>query len=284
MVSASISSRSSGLPPCAPQRREVVERAVGLGVLANAELPQRVACKRRRLQRAQLPVGQPVVHARQAVRVVELGGDHRRHAERHQVTAVFGGQRAQHPHQRQVGRRPRLVEPFLADRPAAVMGQPRQVGVQDEGEQPGDGLGPAGAGPHGRTAIATRSGCRRCSRSAASIEVEVVGGHRRDVGEQIVGPRRVGQRARDLGVDDRAAVSGVELGAAARRGRPRASTRSEKPATVSSSVSSAALSSRVWNGLIGVSRPGEKVIRLGVDISSTPAGRSTRRHSATNCP
>ena len=28
----------------------------------------------------------------------------------------------------------------------------------------------------------------------------------------------------------------------------------------------------MWNGLIGVSRPGEKVIRFGVDISSTPAG------------
>jgi hypothetical protein len=29
--------------------------------------------------------------------------------------------------------------------------------------------------------------------------------------------------------------------------------------------------------------PGVKVIRLGVDISSSPDGRSTRRHSATNC-
>jgi hypothetical protein len=38
---------------------------------------------------------------------------------------------------------------------------------------------------------------------------------------------------------------------------------SAKPAVSSSSVSSRALSSRVWNGLIGVSRPGAKVIRLG---------------------
>ena len=60
---------------------------------------------------------------------------------------VFGGQRAQHPHQRQVGRRPRLVEPFLADRPAAVMGQPRQVGVQDQGEEPGNRCG-ARSRPH----------------------------------------------------------------------------------------------------------------------------------------
>ena len=28
----------------------------------------------------------------------------------------------------------------------------------------------------------------------------------------------------------------------------------------------------MWNGLIGVSRPGEKVIRFGVDISRTPDG------------
>ena len=45
-----------------------------------------------------------------------------------------------------------------------------------------------------------------------------------------------------------------------------------KPASTSSSVSSSALSSRVWNGLIGVSRPGEKVIRLGVDTISKPDG------------
>ena len=56
-----------------------------------------------------------------------------------------------------------------------------------------------------------------------------------------------------------------------------------KPPSTSSSVSSGALSSRVWNGLTGVSRPGENVILFGVDISSTPPGRSTRAHSATNC-
>ena len=56
-----------------------------------------------------------------------------------------------------------------------------------------------------------------------------------------------------------------------------------KPPPTSSSVSSGALSSRVWNGLTGVSRPGENVILFGVDISSTPPGRSTRAHSATNC-
>ena len=90
---------------------------------------------------------------------------------------VLGGQRAQHPHQRQVGRRPRLVEPLLADRPAAVVGQPRQVGVQDQGEQPGYRLVRRIA--HGRTAIATRSRLSSMSRSSRVDQVEVVGGHRR---------------------------------------------------------------------------------------------------------
>ena len=40
----------------------------------------------------------------------------------------------------------------------------------------------------------------------------------------------------------------------------------------------------MWNGLIGVSRPGEKVMRLGVETISNPAGRSTRAHSRMNWP
>ena len=60
---------------------------------------------------------------------------------------------------------------------------------------------------------------------------------------------------------------GVELGEARAVEDALASAPASKPAVSSNSVSSAALSSRVWNGLIGVSRPGEKVIRLGVDIS-----------------
>ena len=91
-----------------------------------------------------------------------------------------------------------------------------------------------------------------------------------DVGQQVVGPRRIGQRAGDLGVDDRTAVACVELGEPLAMKNPVASPSIEKPPSCSSSVSSAALSSRVWNGLIGVSRPGEKVIRFGVDINSTP--------------
>ena len=55
------------------------------------------------------------------------------------------------------------------------------------------------------------------------------------------------------------------------------------PPSMSSSRNSAALSSRVWNGLTGVSLPGVKVIRFGVEISSDPPGRSTRKHSVMNC-
>ena len=153
--------RTAAVPP---QRRELVECAARLGVLANPERAQRFRLTQRGgLQGAQLPVGQPVVHARQAVRVVELRGDHRRHAQRDDVPAVFVGQRAQHPHQRQIGRRPRLVEPFLADRPAAVMGQPRQMGVQDEREQPGDGP---------RTGLASRPH-RDCDQVETVVDVAV---------------------------------------------------------------------------------------------------------------
>ena len=57
-------------------------------------------------------------------------------------------------------------------------------------------------------------------------EVEVVGGHRGDIGEQVVGPRRIGQRAGDLGVDDRAAVPGVQLDQPAAMENPVARIRS----------------------------------------------------------
>lgn len=38
----------------------------------------------------------------------------------------------------------------------------------------------------------------------------------------------------------------------------------------------------MWNGLTGTSLPGVKVIRFGVEISSSPPGRSTRKHSVMN--
>ena len=133
----------------------------------------------------------------------------------------------------------------------------------------------------GLTARATRS---RLASMSARPKCEVVDGdapRRRRRGRR---PRFAGERAVDLGVDERPAVLGVE------RAQPRAvvhaghQRRPSKPASTSSSVSSAAFSSRVWNGLSGVSRPGEKVIRFGVLTSSSPPGRRTRAHSAGTVP
>ena len=184
-----------------PQRGELVELPVGLGYLTNTELPQRFL-KCGRLACAQPPVGQPVMHARQAVGVVQLRGDHRCHAECHQMMTVFVGKCAQHPHQRQVGRRPRLVEPFLADRPATVMGQPRQVGVQNQGEESRDRLTSRPHRDRDQVQAVVDIAVARVG------QVEIVGAHRRDVAQQVFGPRRVGKRAGDLRVDDRTAVLG----------------------------------------------------------------------------
>lgn len=64
-----------------PQRGELVELTIGFGDLANAELPQWFR-QGGGLLGAQPPVRQPVMHARQAVRIVELCGDHGSHPER----------------------------------------------------------------------------------------------------------------------------------------------------------------------------------------------------------
>lgn len=102
------------------------------------------------------------MHTVEAVWVVELGVDHRRHPEGDQPVPVLVGQRGQHLQQWQVGRRPRLIEPFLADRPAPVVGQPGQVSVQNKREQAGHR---ACGRVQGRTAIAIRSRLSSMSRS-----------------------------------------------------------------------------------------------------------------------
>ena len=97
---------------------------------------------------AQQPAPEPGVHAPEAVRVVELGGEHRRDAEGEDVAAAIGGEAAHDVEHGEVGVRPRLVEPLLPDRPPPVVGEPGEVGVQDEAERP-DG-GACGVG-HRRT-------------------------------------------------------------------------------------------------------------------------------------
>ncbi len=114
---------------------------------------------------AQLPVGEPGGEAGEAVRVVELVGEDRREAEGDDVAVALGGQPLEDPHQRQVAAGPRLVEPLLTDRPAPVVRQPGQVGVEDEAERP-DGLlrtaEPRRAAP-GRGCRPPRGGPRRRS-------------------------------------------------------------------------------------------------------------------------
>src|SRR5207245_405833 len=94
---------------------------------------------------------EPFVERAQAVRVVELRREHRCHAEREHVTPSLGREAAQQIDDRQVGVRPRLIKPFLADGPGTVMWQPRQMAVQDKTKRA------LALGAHGRTATATRS-------------------------------------------------------------------------------------------------------------------------------
>ncbi|SKX77763.1 Uncharacterised protein [Mycobacteroides abscessus subsp. abscessus] len=96
----------------------------------------RIVCGR---HRPQLPVGEPLVHRAKAVRVVELGGQHGCDAQRELIGESVGGQTSEHGEDRKIRRRPRLVEPLLTDRPATVVGQPRQVRVQHQGELAGHG-------------------------------------------------------------------------------------------------------------------------------------------------
>src|ERR1700749_1560846 len=193
---------------------------------------------------------------------------------------VLTCQLAQHPQQRQVGRRPGLVQPLLTYRPAAVVGQPGQMGVQYQGEQTGHLA--AGRLTHGRTAIATKSRLSSMSRSSASTttksaEVTAATSASSSAGHGASATARA-IWASMIEPPWRASIS-------ARPGpweEPLIDT-DVKPASTKSRVSSSAFSSRVWNGLIGVSRPGENVIRLGVETISSPDGRSTLAHSRTNC-
>lgn len=75
------------LPPhrcgaVAPVLFELRQRGRGQPVLMAAEGD---IARHRGLVGAQLPITQPVMHPGQAVRIVELGGEHRRDAERQQV-------------------------------------------------------------------------------------------------------------------------------------------------------------------------------------------------------
>ena len=99
------------------------------------------------------PVGSPAAGGLQAFRVVELGCEHRRDADRRQVAVAFLRQPREHIQHGQVAGRDRLVQPHLTHRPSSVSAYPWQMTVQDERE------------PAGHRAITTRS--RLLSRSSA---------------------------------------------------------------------------------------------------------------------
>ena len=100
-------------------------------------------------------------------RVADLRRDHRRHAEREDVGVTLVRQPAQDPRHRQPGVAPGLEQPLLTDGPDAVVGQPGQVGVQDEGDLAGH---PWVAAAHGTRQTATRSSeaSRSSSRTSKS--------------------------------------------------------------------------------------------------------------------
>ncbi len=118
----------------APTGFEVRQSCRGRAVLARAELLVRGRRHPRGLVGADLPVAEPVVHPVEAVRVVELSREDRGDAERQHPRVPLGGEAAEHSGDGQVGSCPRLVQPLLAHRPAAVVGEPRQVRVQDQAE------------------------------------------------------------------------------------------------------------------------------------------------------
>ena len=129
-------SRSTGLPPARHGPDSAVLRRGG-----RAELGRRVRAQprlrtQRGLLRAQRPVRRPLPHRAEPGGGVQLRGQHRRHPERQQVAVALVGQPSEHVEDGQVAPRPRLVQPLLADRPAAVAEQPRQVRVQHHGQRP----------------------------------------------------------------------------------------------------------------------------------------------------
>lgn len=126
--------RRSAVPPPRPELGQPLTRGA---VLGRGQFPQhRVAAPaRRRFVAAQPPIPQPVVEGPQAARIVQPRGQRRCDPQREHVPAAFGGEALQHPRQRQVAVRPRLVQPFLSDRPAAMPGEPRQMAVQHQAER-----------------------------------------------------------------------------------------------------------------------------------------------------
>ena len=184
--------------------------------------------------------------------------------------------RSQHASDGQVRGRPRLVEPLLADRPGAVVGEPGQVGVQHDGSRcrPAPGSDGGRSRPH-RDQPAGRAPRR------ASPQVEVRGGEPSDEARELGVPRRRAEHRGDLGRDEAGAVRLLPRGDRVAVVQP-VDDHVGEPRRLQRSCSCSASNSSTWNGFVGFSprpRPGENTGRLGVVTTTAPPGRSTRAQS-----
>ena len=247
---------SAARRPSAPARRPRTPRPPSRAVPGRVpgRAPRRAAATARATRGARAGVG-----------VVERRGQDRGDAEGEQVAAALARQPVEHLDQRQVAAGPGLVQPLLADRPGAVPGQPGQVAVQDDAERPDGWRSPAYGGEDEVEAAV----------EVAVVEVEVGRGDRRRRGP--AGRRRAGPAPSSPGRRRGRRAARRRRPAAGRAAAPAPGRPSRCPPT--SRASSAASSSRLWNGL-----PGGKVRRFGVVTTSRPPGRSTRAHSRTNGP
>ena len=83
---------------------------------------------------ANVPIGKPSALRRNTTRIVQLRSENWRETEGKQIGAPLIGEASQHFDKWHVCMTPGLVQPLLANRPASVVGNPRQVAMQDEAE------------------------------------------------------------------------------------------------------------------------------------------------------
>ena len=160
---------------------EVIESFCRTAVFAGAEVvdvggPAVGAVGDGGLTRPQLPIREPLIHRIQAMRIIELRRQHRRHPETQLVCVSICCESSQDCEHALIGAGPRLVQPLLADGPSTVIGEPREMRVQDQGEHAGDGVrDPVVAKTrfgHGFTATNSRS--RLLSRSVSEMSKSAV--------------------------------------------------------------------------------------------------------------
>ena len=248
-------------------RGEAMVRAVRVAVEAHLPGPH-------------LPQPSPGARRRRASGVVQLRGQHRGDAEGEHVAMALGGEGVELRDKGNVVLRPRLVQPLLAERPHAMAGEPRQVGVQDEAECPGHGR--SHEGTVCRTARSARLLQHRhqveaSSRACAELEVRCDDGG--DELGQVRGATCSGT-AGQLRVDH-----GAVLGLPRPQPRPvvhPSTGHRRQPRAASRPASSAASYSRQWKRLAGCSRGRGRGRRSAGSAWTAPpaAGPRTRGRSS----